>query len=306
MFQCTRSILGIVTIAALTAGLAFAAICRTQSVRAQSPVSAQATPSLSVSLPSFEVVSIKPNHSLGDGMIDAGGPDFSRFTVKNSSVKDLITFAYNMRDFQVSGGPGWIASERFDIEAKVEDSAAQRMRKLPSTSGQAQMRELVRSLLAERFALKANQRTKNLPIYVLVVAKGGPKLKEVSPSDGQTSYSPPLTPGDYRLITGRVSTLTASASPVASLVRVLSQQLGRQLVDETGLKGTYDFTLKWASDMGVGGGSTSGAADSGSSPDTSSTSIFTAIQEQLGLRLKSAKGPVDTLMIERIEEPTPN
>lgn len=267
----------------------------------QSPVPQES----GAALPSFEVASIKPNHQSGDGMIDTGGPDFNRFTSRNTSLKDLITFTYDMQDFQVSGGPGWIASERFDVEAKVENSQAQQMRKLPSTLAQAQMRLLVQSLLADRFKLSVSRNKKELPVYVLLVAKGGPTLKEVPPSGDDSSYSPPLAPGEYRMITGRVSTLTANASTITTLVKVLSRRLGRQIVDQTGLKATYDFTLQWTSEM-ADGGPLPVAAGSASSMDTSGVSIFTAIQEQLGLRLKSTKGPVDTLTIDHIEEPTSN
>jgi len=280
-------------------------------VRAQSQAS---------TLPSFEVASIKPDHS-GASFIRIGGPDTSRWTATNISTRMLITFAYNMRDFQVSGGPSWINSDKLDIDAKVEDSLAREMQKLSREQQQDQMRLMMQSLLADRFKLSVSHDTKQLPVYSLVVAKGGPKLKEVPPPAAQVSPGPPpavpppgganpppVPPGMFRMMIGRggVSTLTASASPISNLVMMLSQQLGRQLVDQTGLKGTYDFTLQWTSDIGLGGGPLPVAPDSAGTNDTGGTSIFTALQDQLGLRLKSTKGPVDTIVIEHIEEPSEN
>jgi uncharacterized protein (TIGR03435 family) len=281
---------------------------------------AQTTQPTATPLPSFEVASIKVNHS-GTSFVRMGGPDVSRYVASNISAKMLITFAYNMRDFQVSGGPGWINSDKFDINAKVEDSLAEQMQKLPRAQQQDQMRLLLQSLLADRFKLAVSHETKELPIYALVVAKSGSKLKEVPPPDAQANSGrppalpppsgpnpPPVPPGMFRMMIGRggVSTLTASASPISDLVMMLSQQLGRQLVDQTGLKGTYDFTLQWTSDMGLGGGVLPVAPDSAGANDAGGTSIFTALQDQLGLRLESTKGPVDTIVVDHIEEPSEN
>ena len=281
---------------------------------------AQTTEATAAPLPSFEVASIKADHS-GTSFIRMGGPDVSRYVASNVSAKMLITFAYNMRDFQVSGGPAWINSDKFDINAKVEDSLAEQLQKLPRVQQQAQIRLLLQSLLADRFKLTVSHDTKELPIYALVVAKSGSKLKEVPPPDAQAGSGrppavpppsganpPPVPPGMFRMMIGRggVSTLTASASPISDLVMMLSQQLGRQLVDQTGLKGTYDFTLQWTSDMGLGGGVLPVAPDAAGANDAGGTSIFTALQDQLGLRLESTKGPVDTIVIDHIEEPSEN
>jgi uncharacterized protein (TIGR03435 family) len=270
-------------------------------------------------LPSFEVASIKPDHS-GTNFVRMGGPDVSRYVASNVSAKMLITFAYNMRDFQVSGGPGWMAADKFDIDAKVEDSLAGQMQKLPRAQQQDKMRLMVQSLLADRFKLTVSHDTKELPIYALVVAKGGTKLKESAPPDAQTSAAPPSaapgpgggfpTPprGGFMMSMGRggEATLTSKGAPIANLVNLLSQQVGRQIVDQTGLKGEYDISLQWTSDMGIGGGPLPAAPDSAGANDVGGTSIFTALQDQLGLRLESTKGPVDAIVIEHIEEPSEN
>jgi bla regulator protein BlaR1 len=284
-------------------------------VRAQSA----ATP-----LPSFEVASIKPDHSQADhsgaNLIRVGGPDTSRWTASNLTAKMLVTFAYNMKDFQVSGGPSWINSDRFDIDAKVEDSLAEQMQKLPRLQQQDQMRLMVRSLLADRFKLTVSHDTKELPIYELVIAKGGSKLKESAPPDAQDSLVPrPSAPGPggalptpprggFMMSMGRggEATLTSKGSPIANLVNLLSVQVGRQVFDKTGLKGEYDISLQWTSDMGLGGGPLLITPDSAGANDAGGTSIFTALQDQLGLRLESTKGPVDTIVIEHIEEPSEN
>jgi bla regulator protein blaR1 len=285
---------------------------------------AQSEQTASGPLPSFEVASIKPDHSQADhsgaNVIRIGGPDTSRWTASNLTAKMLVNFAYNMKDFQVSGGPSWINSERFDIDAKVEDSLASQMQKLPRLQQQAQMRLMVRSLLADRFKLIVSHDAKELPVYALVIAKGGPKLKDAAPPDVQTgSASAPPSPGPggtlptpprggFMMSMGRggEATLNSKGAPIANLINLLSQQVGRQIVDQTGLKGEYDISLKWTSDTGLGGGPFPVGGDPTDANDNGGTSIFTALQDQLGLRLESTKGPVDTIVIEHIEEPSEN
>ena len=283
--------------------------------RAQSPQTSGA-PSLS-----FEVASIKPDHS-GSGMARMGGPSVNAFTATNVTAKMLISFAYNVREFQVSGGPGWISSNKFDVDAKVEDSLAEQLQKLPRARQLDQMRSMVQTLLADRFKLTVTHDTKELPVYALVVARGGPKLKEVATPDVQGNSTPPPASGGtgnlpspppgsvlMRMGMGRAgeATLTAKGAALADLVNLLSQQLGRPILDQTGLKGIYDFTLQWTADMSSGGGPMQAAPGPDAPPaDSSGTSIFTALQEQLGLRLESTKGPAETILINRVEEPSEN
>jgi uncharacterized protein (TIGR03435 family) len=299
---------GIVVISALlTSCLLDAPVLRAQGAQASE-----------ASLPSFEVASIKPNHS-GDTGTHINIADPSRFVAINVTAKFLVTYAYNMRDYQVSGGPAWIASDRFDIVAKVEDSLAREIPKLLPAQRQDQMRLLVRSLVADRFKLSVSHETKQLPVYALVVAKGGSKLKEVPPPNVQSNAgsSPPPSapgvaqhspqPGGYGMdIDNGRAILTARAIPISNLVNILSQPLGRPLVDQTGLKGTYDIALKWTPDDGPSGSQPSVLPDSASESDAGGGAIFTALQEQLGLRLESTKGPVDTIVIDHIEMPSEN
>jgi uncharacterized protein (TIGR03435 family) len=270
-------------------------------------------------LPSFEVVSIKPHvPDNGPAMrVMMGGPDVSQFRASGVTVKMLIGTAYSVKDFQIAGGPNWIGTDRFDIDAKVEDSLAQQLQKLPRAQQQAQTALMLRSLLLDRFKLQVTRSTKDGSVFALVVAKGGPKLKEVPPPDPQAAPGPPPpmarggglptpAPGQsFMMMTNGLATLSANAQPIANLVNQLSLQVGRQVVDQTGLKGTYQYTLQFAPQGGFGGmAPPPGAADAAS--DSSATSIFTALQEQLGLKLESTKGPVDTITIDHVEEPSEN
>jgi uncharacterized protein (TIGR03435 family) len=275
-----------------------------------SQVRAQSTQTTGVPLPSFEVASVKRNLSGPPGtriMIPPG-----RFTVTGTTPKFLIEFAYNVKDFQVSGGPSWISSERYDIDAKEEDSQVEELQKLPPDQRLEQIRLRIQSLLADRFKLKVSHTTKELPDYALVVAKNGPKLHEAKPGDTYPNgiKGPDGTAQANMVRMGR-GELTGQGIPLATLVVMLSQQLGRTVLDQTGLKGNYDVALQWTPDpseavmlKGPEGGNP--GPENSPPPDSSGPSIFTAIQEQLGLRLESTKGPVDILVIDHVEFPSEN
>jgi uncharacterized protein (TIGR03435 family) len=234
----------------------------------------------------------------------------------------LIGVAFGMRDFQILGGPAWINSSRFDIDAKVDDAYAEQLKTVPRPQAQPQINLMLQQLLIDRFQLKVTHATKELPVYALVIAKGGSKLKESTPADAQQTTAQPATPpagagrgggpaGPMRGGGMRMSangngemTLQGQMMPVSQLVTLLAQQTGRQVVDQTGLKGNYDFTLEYKSDVGLGGAPIPAATDAAA--DAGGTSIFTAIQDQLGLKLDSTKGPVDTITIDSIEQPSEN
>jgi uncharacterized protein (TIGR03435 family) len=300
----------------------------------------QSTPTSGGTAPAFEVASIKPNRSgdMGAGIQFAPG----RFIMNGATVRMLISVAYDVRDFQISGGPGWVASDKYDIQAKEPDAIAEELEKLPRDQRREKMGLLIQSLLTDRFALKLAHTTKELPVYALVVAQNGPKLQEAKPGDTYPNGfknpdasgggagpapggGPPRSmaigrgpdghaPGGMMMM-GR-GQLTGQGVPIKLLVQALSQQLGRTVVDQTGLKGNYDFTLKWTPDqnspamaMGPGGpapGAPPPGADNAPPPDTSGPSVFTAIQEQLGLKLEPTKGPVEILVIDHIERPSEN
>jgi uncharacterized protein (TIGR03435 family) len=271
-------------------------------------------------LPTFEVASVKkhpPENGQKEGIV-MGGADVSEFRASNVTMKMLIATAYSVREFQIAGGPSWINSERWDVDAKVEDLLAEQLQKLSRQEQQAQQALMLRSLLLDRFALGVTRGTKEGTVLALVVAKGGPKLKEIPPADpqaptelppsrrvpGQASTPPP---GQALMMmngsTG-LATIASNAVPIASLANQLSQMVGQQVVDQTGLKGTYQYTLRFAPQGGLPGMPPPQEAEA--APDNNTASIFTALQEQLGLKLQSTKGEIDTITIDHIEEPSPN
>ena len=235
----------------------------------------------------FEVASIKPNAS-GDNRVMIGIQPGGRFTATGVTLKMLISQAYDVREFQIVNAPGWAETEHYDINAKAE-GAGERI--TPD-----QLRPMLRALIEERFQLKTHNETKEMPLYALKVGKSGPKLTASTGEQG------PMV----RMGRGQ---LTAKKVPMSMLVQQLARQLGRKVIDQTELKGDFDFTLEWAPDLGQGGGGPFGgppSPDALPSADSSGPSVFTALQEQLGLRLESQKGPVEILAIDKVEKPSEN
>jgi uncharacterized protein (TIGR03435 family) len=256
-----------------------------------------------VKLPAFDVISIKPNKSDSEMIRVMYKPD--GYSATNISLKMLILGAYGLKEDQLSGLPSWADSTRYDIDAKVAAPDLAELQKLKND----QRRLLLLPLLADRFKLTVHDETKILPIYELVIAKNGSKLKEATPGDTYANgVKGPDGVGRGGMMSMRPGQLTAQAVPVTSLVNILSQQLHRTVVDKTGLTGKYDISLQWAQDdtsnpMFKG---TDGSQSADPPPDASGPSIFTAIQEQLGLRLQSSRGPVQVVVIDHIEMPSEN
>ena len=241
-------------------------------------------------LPEFEVASIKLNKS-GSGSSHADF-DHGRFTATNEGIRGLIQYdAYGVAGPQIEGGPAWLASERFDIEAKVDDATAAAMERLGPEERRQVKQQLIEQLLSDRFKLAVHWETKDLPVYALVRAKGGAKLTPSSDTSGSSGTS------------SNRGHLKASGVTMARLAEtltgILNREVGRIVVDRTGIEGRYDLALEWSPDDGS---SSSASSDSqGSGP-----SIFTALEEQLGLKLESSKGPVKILVIDRVEQPSEN
>jgi uncharacterized protein (TIGR03435 family) len=204
------------------------------------------------------------------------------FVATGYTLQRLIAFAYDVELFQISGGPSWSHSERYDITAKKERD--------PRLAKPDDDRYRVRALLADRFNLTIHRESKELPTYALVVGKNGSKLQIAKPHVGSSG------------VNGRGTQWTFTDAPVSMLVHILSQRLGRPVSDRTGLDGHYDFKLESASEQTqpMLGDSATGALDS------SGPSIFTALQEQLGLKLDAEKGPVEIIVIDRADKPTEN
>jgi uncharacterized protein (TIGR03435 family) len=255
-------------------------------------------------LPEFAVASVKPNKlgcctTYGVGSGGGGGT--------NVTLKNLIALAYRLQDYQISGGPRWIGSDRFDVEGKAEDPKAD----------YDQLRLMLRSLFEDRFKLKLHRETKQSAVYALVVGKGGPKIKlsadQVSPDvNGPAPEGAGPNRGAVRIGVGN---LIGYAVPMSRLAFILSMRLDRLVIDKTNLAGRFDLHLRCAPDPGVS------PFDSGGNraPDTiidvngvtlaadpNAPSFFSAIQEQLGLKLESAKAPVDVLVIDHVEKPSEN
>jgi bla regulator protein blaR1 len=265
--------------------------------RAESP--AQNT---GVVTPGYESVSIKPAHPVGGIVSSRMMMMTDGFTATNATLQGVIQVAYGVKDNQISGGPDWLNSEMYDIEAKVDKSVADEVRKLSEDQGGLENQRKLQALLADRFKLSLHHETKELPVYELVIAKSGPKLQEARPGDTYPNgfKSPDGRGGAGMLQIGlRGGPLTGQGAPIESLAHFLSKELGRIVVDKTGLTGKYDFTLHWPTTVGA-----QQATASTSSPRSSGPSIFAAIQEQLGLKLEQQTVPMEVLVIDRVEKPS--
>ena len=230
----------------------------------------------------------------------------------NVPLKEIIALVHNVQSFRVSGEPKWADSERYDIEAKANSVDGARITKLTPDQRRDEINQMMQALLADRFRLSLHRETKELPVYELVVAKGGPKLQK-------SSFKPDLKPGwqplppkpggpppKGGLFMHGPGELTSTGSELSMLVNILSHAVNRIVIDKTGLQGRYDYTLKWTPDQPFGPGPGPMDANAPPPPDPNGPSLFTALQEQLGLKLESQKGPVEILVIDHVEKPSEN
>jgi uncharacterized protein (TIGR03435 family) len=271
----------------LTLLTALVLVALAPAVRAQT----QAPAATSIQPPSFDVISVKPNKtSLGvHGLITT---EFTAdgFRGTNVPVHTLLLQAYGLHEGESFGEPAWANSEVFDIEAKVAGPDVAAFSKLDSD----QLQAMLRQILAERFGLVAHRETRELPVYAMSVAKGGPKLKEF--------VFDPAVPASARRGGGvqmSMGMIAAHECTIPYFLSMLSRQLGRTVIDRTGLTGNYDFTLRWSPD------NSATSASEGAQADTL-PSIFTAVQEQLGLKLESTKAPASVLVVDHLERPSQN
>jgi uncharacterized protein (TIGR03435 family) len=232
----------------------------------------------------FDVASVKPSGGLGGltRYLPNGGIQFTGVT-----FKVLVEIAYGIRPFQVIGGPGWIDIDGFDIDARPPMDSANPADPATLSREQRKVGERLRSLLADRFGLTIHRESREQPLYILVAANRGPKLKESAE-------------GKNFVRTGRGS-ITGQSVDLRMLVLNLSNVLDRQVIDKTGLTGSYDFELKWAPDIG-----SSGPGGPLPPSDTHGPSLFTALSDQLGLKLESTKGPVPVWVIDGVQKPSLN
>jgi uncharacterized protein (TIGR03435 family) len=231
--------------------------------------------SAQTSAPAFEVDTIKPAAPSPDGHTHINYPPGDNFSAINITLLNLMQWAYKMPEKQILDGPSWLSSTRFDIQAKAYPTAQLK----PLRFDQDLKRRMVQGLFADRFHLKLHQETRALPAYDLVIAKNGSKL-QLSKSNGKT------------VRVGR-SYFNGEGLTTPLIAEELSLISGRIVVDKTNLTDRYDLKLQWT-------------PDDAPATNNSAPSFFTAIQEQLGLKLESAKEAVPVLVIDHIELPTPN
>jgi uncharacterized protein (TIGR03435 family) len=242
------------------------------------PVWRQAPPAKQ---PSFEVVSIKPNNSLANGMGNRFDPELFSWT--NVTLRVLIQQTYRVRDYQIQGAPNWVNSDRWDITAKSDG---------PTTFDQKN--EMDKTLLRERFEMEFHRETKELPMYSLVALRNGPRFQEPNLDD---------LPASLEIGTGLIS---GHKWDVSSFAGILSAQINTPVLDKAGLKGIFDFKLEWTPIPNEGDFSSRNDSNDPSPTAPSGPTIFTAIQEQLGLKLESTKGPIEVLVIDSVRKPSEN
>ncbi len=279
---------GAAAVATFAMTLAFGLAQAQQSAAPQSDEAAKS--------PEFEVATIKPSRPGADGSTYAFAPG-EGLKVTNGTLKGMIEMAYNVRDFQIAGGPGWIGSQQFDIVAKSAESDAGSQAG-NSTVSVDETRVRLRALLALRFELKVHTETKELPIYILAVGKNGSKLAE--PGDENAEASSPAG------INARCGEMIGTSTTMTNLAYKLSVQLDRPVVDQTGLMGKYNFQLSWSPEAGPCSTQTHIDNSDVGARAADGPSLFTAIQEQLGLKLESQKGPVEVLVVDLVEQPSEN
>jgi uncharacterized protein (TIGR03435 family) len=237
---------------------AMAGLALSQEARAQLP-------------PAFEAASIRRNLSAGPNTgIDVSG---GRLTMTNASAKTMIRNAYGILSFQLAGEPRWLDTEMYDVVATTGGS---------QKISPEQLKVLLQNLLAERFRLKVHWETRKTSVYALVLDKNGPKFRE-SAEVREPGINTKKGPGSAQM--------KGTREPISILASNLGNQLGRIVLDKTGLRGVYDWMLEWNPDLTV---------------DSSRPSLFTALRGQLGLRLEAQKGQMETLVIDSVERPSEN
>lgn len=246
----------------------------------------------------FEVTSVKSNTGMRPGMFVhalSGG----RLSMENYPLMALIGIAWNVKDFQIVGGPSWVKSDGYNIDAKSESNLTFE-----------QMRPLLQTLLEDRFKLSLRRETREAAIYKMIAAKSGLKLAAkggtcVSSDPGNPGPPPSgkMFCGGLRMGKGRMAGAEISTSLLAG---ALSDVLGRQVLDETGFNGPFDFSLEFAPDESIANANVAGRLGPATGSDSTSPSIFSALQEQLGIRLEATKAPVEMLVIDSVGRPSGN
>ncbi|HEY4088542.1 MAG TPA: TIGR03435 family protein [Bryobacteraceae bacterium] len=226
------------------------------------------------------VASIRPASGAPGGFWITSG----LFRASNVTARFLVAVAYGLQPWLITGGPGWIDSDHFDVEARLENSSADKDRESA----------MIKALLTDRFRLELHPDTGDASIYALEIGANGPGGLKLKPSEASEKLSM-----DFR-----AASLDGTAVPLGLFASLIATRLGRNVVDRTDLSGKYDIHLKWTPDAVISPPSESGAVPA--PMDSSGPSLLTAIQEQLGLRLRSIRGPSGFLVVDRMEKPSAN
>ena len=253
----------------------------------------------------FEVASVKPNHS-GDARLSFGGPP-GRYEIVNAPLRTIVRVAHQVQDYQIVEAPGWIATERFDILATTPAVVP------------TERAEMLRNLLAERFNLRAHIERREMPIFEMVLTRSDGQLGQAARATGVNCAEraagrnggapPPATPAGVRLdrplcgLMLRPGALMAGAMTMGEFARALAPQVNRFVLDRTGITGFFDFDVQFTPEQIT-------PPPPGVPPlppvDPNGPSLFTALQEQLGIRLNATRGPIEVLVIDAITRPTPD
>jgi uncharacterized protein (TIGR03435 family) len=248
--------------------------------------------------PQLEVATVKPSNPAKEHLgLYWRQPD--GFRLEGQTLRGMISNAYSVQSSVkglIQGGPAWMLSDAFDVQVKVDAATTERWSKLPQQPVDEERRAVLRELLAERFQLKVHRELRERPAFVLTVAKGGPKLgSPLTEKDLQAGVPPSrinfFGPGHWEGHFALLSNLSRSL--------VGQPEIGRPVVDKTGLTGQYDFTLRWTP---VDTGSAAAPAD----PSEQWPSLFTALEEQLGLKLTPQKEPIEVIVVDSVEKPSEN
>jgi len=269
-------------------GIAVAILVDVQ-VKANAAPQQQTAPELSAApAPVFDVAAIYPHipepHEHNSIW---SSPSDGRFRTENVSVVMLIHWAYEMPETRILDAPGWANTTFFNIDATADPSIDAQLKGLSSDAGRKQKEKMVQALLADRFRLVMHTETRELPIYELVVAKGGAKLGDLKSSGTTVNH-------------GRGHIEAEGSNSATLLAEELSKETGRDVIDKTGITGRYNLKLHWTPDDAAEPQLLNGA------PADAGPSLFTALEEQLGLKLEPAKGPVQVLVIDKVEMPSAN
>jgi uncharacterized protein (TIGR03435 family) len=263
-------------------------------------LSAQAPGSASADMPAFEVASVKRNTSGSMNVRSSTLPN-GTYVAANAPLRSIILMAYQLRPYQLIGGPGWLDSDRFDVNARA-----------PAQAPASDLLLMLRTLLADRFALATHAETREHPIYALVLARNdgrlGPGLRPSTstcpapPGTAPVASQPAQRPRCGITMSTAKGTLLGGGRTMAELAAALAMfAIDRPIVDRTGVSGRFEIDLEWTPQV-----LQSATPDGGAATASDGPSIFTALTSQLGLRLQSTRGPVEVLVIDRVEPPTPD